>query len=115
MGIWATSNTDDTRVLNSSATYDSRRFTRLTAFITKKDEDHSDPEIYVEQRVYEGKDEKPIVRELGFGGRIHVDKEYVFAACGDEDRVLGKRDLRLRIVSVSYLLITINISNVQEE
>lgn len=69
----------------------------------------------MEQRVYEGKDEKLIVHELGFGGRIHVDKEYVFAACGDEDRVLGKRDLRLRIVSVSYLLITINISNFQEE
>lgn len=45
-----------------------------------------------------------IVHELAFGGRIQLDKEYVFPACGDEDRILGKRDLTLRIVSVSYIL-----------
>ena len=63
-----------------------------------------DPKIYVEQRVYEGRHDKIIVHELVFGGRIQVDKEYVFRACGDEDRILGKRDLRLRIVSVSWIL-----------
>lgn len=63
-----------------------------------------DPKIYVEQRVYEGRHDKIIVHELAFGGRIQVDKEYVFRACGDEDRILGKRDLRLRIVSVSCIL-----------
>lgn len=73
----------------------------LTAFITKNDEYHMDPKIYVEQRIYEGMHDKIVVHELSFGGRIQVDKEYVFRACGDEDRILGKRDLRLRIVSVS--------------
>lgn len=63
-----------------------------------------DPKIYVEQHVYEGRNDKIIVHELAFGGRIQVDKEYVFRACGDEDRILGKRDLRLRIVSVSCIL-----------
>jgi uncharacterized protein YjhX (UPF0386 family) len=63
-----------------------------------------DPKIYVEQRVYEGRRDRIIVHELAFGGRIQVDKEYVFRACGDEDIVLGKRDLRLRIVSVSCML-----------
>ncbi|KAJ5628175.1 hypothetical protein N7490_010403 [Penicillium lividum] len=91
---------DETKVLNSSAIDDSQRFIRLTAFITKIDEDHMDPKIYVEQRVYEGRHDKIIVHELAFGGRIQVDKEYVFRACGDEDRIWGKRDLRLRIVSL---------------
>lgn len=63
-----------------------------------------DPRIYVEQHVYEGTHDKVIVHELAFGGRIHVDKEYVFRACGDADRNLGKRDLRLRIVSVICVL-----------
>ncbi|KAJ5218449.1 uncharacterized protein N7498_000548 [Penicillium cinerascens] len=91
---------DETKVLDSSAIDDSQRFVRLTAFITKNDEDHMDPKIYVEQRVYEGRHDKIIVHELAFGDRIQVDKEYVFCACGDEDRILGKRDLRLRIVSL---------------
>lgn len=89
-----------------------QRRIRLTAFITKQDEDHMDPKIYVEQRVYEGVIDKTIVHELAFGGRIKLDKEYEFLACGDEDRILGKRDLMLRIVSVSdilnYLLFRIN-------
>lgn len=63
-----------------------------------------DPKIYVEQRVYEGRHDKIIVHELALGSRIQVDKEYMFRACGDEDRILGKRDLRLRIVSVSCIL-----------
>lgn len=91
---------DETKVLDSSAINNSQRFIRLTAFITKSDEDHMDPKLYVEQRVYEGRHDKIIVHELGFGGRIQVDKEYVFRACGDEDRILGMRDLRLRIVSL---------------
>ncbi|CEJ61826.1 hypothetical protein PMG11_10343 [Penicillium brasilianum] len=91
---------DETKVLNSGVIDDSQWFIRLTAFITKTDEDHMDPKIYVEQHVYEGRHDKIIVHELGFGGRIQVDKEYVFRACGDEDRILGKRDLRLRIVSL---------------
>ncbi|KAJ5126156.1 hypothetical protein N7448_005468 [Penicillium atrosanguineum] len=91
---------DETKVLDSGTINDSQRFVRLTAFITKNDEDHMDPKIYVEQRVYEGRHDKTIVHELAFGGRIQVDKEYVFRACGDEDRILGKRDLRLRIVSL---------------
>lgn len=91
---------DETKVLDTSAKGDGQRYIRLTAFITKNDEDHMDPKIYVEQRVYEGMSDNIIVHELAFGGRIQLDKEYVFLACGDEDRVLGKRDLALRIVSL---------------
>ncbi|KAJ5217707.1 uncharacterized protein N7469_011332 [Penicillium citrinum] len=93
---------DEVKVLDSSAIADDQSIVRLTAFITKNDEEHMDPKIYVEQRVYEGRHNKIIVHELAFGGRIQVDKEYVFRACGDEDRILGKRDLRLRIVSESF-------------
>ncbi|KAJ6128538.1 hypothetical protein N7471_009755 [Penicillium samsonianum] len=90
---------DETKVLDSSAIDDGQRCIRLTAFIAKNDEDHIDPKIYVEQRVYEGMSDNIIVHELAFGGRIQLDKEYVFPACGDEDRILGKRDLTLRMVS----------------
>ncbi|KAJ5465572.1 hypothetical protein N7530_009359 [Penicillium desertorum] len=91
---------DDTEVIDSRAMSAGQRRIRLTAFITKQDEDHMDPKIYVEQRVYEGVTDKTIVHELAFGGRIELDKEYEFLACGDEDRILGKRDLMLRIVSL---------------
>ncbi|KAJ5604253.1 hypothetical protein N7537_007209 [Penicillium hordei] len=59
----------------------------------------SDPKIYVEQRVYEGVTDRTIIYELAFSGRIELDKEYKFLAYGDEDKILGKRDLILRIVS----------------
>ncbi|KAJ5161427.1 hypothetical protein N7492_006819 [Penicillium capsulatum] len=92
---------DETEVLNSSAVADdSQRCMGLTAFITKIDEDHPYPKIYVEQRVYEGMHDTIIVHELAFGGRIQIDKEYLFPGCGDEDPILGKRDLKLRIVSL---------------
>ncbi|KGO42027.1 hypothetical protein PEXP_054350 [Penicillium expansum] len=91
---------DETKVIGFSAMNGNQPCIHLTAFITKNDEYHMDPKIYVEQRIYEGMHDKIVVHELSFGGRIQVDKEYVFRACGDEDRILGKRDLRLRIVSL---------------
>ncbi|KAJ5592208.1 hypothetical protein N7537_009112 [Penicillium hordei] len=91
---------DEAEVLDTSATIGSQRCIRLTAFITKSDEDHIDPKIYVEQRVYEGISDNITVHELSFGGSIQLDKEYVFPGCGDEDRIWGKRDLILRIVSL---------------
>ncbi|CAI7640091.1 unnamed protein product [Penicillium glandicola] len=91
---------DDTKVLDSNPRDDGQRCIRLTAFITKSDEDHMDPKVYVEQQVYEDMDNNIIVHELDFRGRIQLDKEYVFRGCGDEDRVLGRLDLRLRIVSL---------------
>ncbi|KAE8387785.1 hypothetical protein BDV23DRAFT_160524 [Aspergillus alliaceus] len=102
--------TDGTEILNPDAMYDRGRFVCLTAFIPKKEENCADPRIYVEQRVYEGGQEKIMVLELDLGGRVQIDMEYVFPGCGDEHINLGKRDLRLRIRSLeqevfdSYML-----------
>ncbi|KAB8069038.1 hypothetical protein BDV29DRAFT_183529 [Aspergillus leporis] len=102
--------TDETEILNPGAVYDRDRYVRLTAFIPKKEEDSVDPKIYVEQRIYEGRQEKIMVLELHFGHKIQVGIEYVFPGCGDEHINLGKRDLRLHIQSLeqgvfdSYIL-----------
>lgn len=45
--------------------------------------------------------EKIVVHELKFKGKVQVEKEYLFKGCGDEDLNLGKRDLRLKIQTVS--------------
>ncbi|THC89672.1 hypothetical protein EYZ11_010883 [Aspergillus tanneri] len=90
---------DENEILNPEAIYDRGRDVRLTAFISKKDEGHPDPRIYVEQRIYEGRQEKIMGHELVFGGKIQFDVEYVFPACGDE-----KRDLRLQIKSLEQEL-----------
>jgi hypothetical protein len=73
----------------------------MTVVIPKQDENHLEPIIYVEQRIYEAGEEKVVVHELNFGGKIQVDVEYVFPACGDEDVILGKRDLKVNVKSVS--------------
>ncbi|KAH8698648.1 hypothetical protein BGW36DRAFT_376546 [Talaromyces proteolyticus] len=91
---------DDTEVLNTKGTYDSLQDVRMTVVMPKKDEDHSEPIIYVEQRIYQAGQEKFVVHELNFGARIQVDVEYVFPACGDEDVNLGKRDLIVTVKSL---------------
>ncbi|KAF7586731.1 hypothetical protein BBP40_008391 [Aspergillus hancockii] len=92
--------TDETEILNPDAMYDRAKFVRLTAFMSKEDENCADPRIYVEQRVYEDGQEKVMILELDFGGKVQADMEYVFPGCGDEHINLGKRDLRLHIRSL---------------
>ncbi|OGM48263.1 hypothetical protein ABOM_002110 [Aspergillus bombycis] len=92
--------TDETEILKPDAVYERQQSVRLTAFIPKKDETHPDPRIYVEQRVYRGGQEQIVLHELGFGGRIQVGVEYVFAGCGDEHVNWGKRDLLLQVQSL---------------
>ncbi|KAJ5970185.1 uncharacterized protein N7479_000103 [Penicillium vulpinum] len=72
----------------------------MTIFTSSWDTDSEHPKVYVEQQVYQGMYNGIIVHELAFGGKIQVGKEYVFQDCGDEDRILGKLDLRLRVVSL---------------
>lgn len=87
--------------MNPNALYERGRFVRLTVFIPRKEETHPDPRLYVEQRVYEGVNEKILIHELLFDGQLKLGFEYVFPGCGDEDVRFGKRDLRLSIQSVS--------------
>ncbi|KAK6835814.1 hypothetical protein RU639_002132 [Aspergillus parasiticus] len=93
--------TDETEVLEPNAAYERQRYVRLTAFIPKRDESHPDPRIHVEQKVYRDGQEQIILHELGFGGRIQVGAEYVFAGCGDEHVDRGKRDLLLQVQSLN--------------
>ncbi|OGE48209.1 hypothetical protein PENARI_c031G09583 [Penicillium arizonense] len=83
---------DDPNILDANATY-----APITVFIAKPDEEQCDPSIYVEQRVFQCGQEKIVVHELKFKGKVQVEKEYLFKGCGDEDLNLGKRDLRLKI------------------
>jgi hypothetical protein len=91
---------DDFETFNTKGTYEHLQNVRMTVVIPKKDETHPEPVIYVEQRIYEAGEEKIVVHELNFG-KIQVDVEYVFPACGDEDVVSGKRDLKVIVKSVS--------------
>ncbi|KAE8361120.1 hypothetical protein BDV27DRAFT_148095 [Aspergillus caelatus] len=92
--------TDDTEVLKPDAAYERQRYVRLTVFIPKKDETHPDPRVFVEQKVYRDRQDRIVLHELGFGGRIQVGAEYVFAGCGDEHLEWGKRDLLLQVQSL---------------
>jgi hypothetical protein len=87
--------------LDPKATYDRNSSAPITVFIAKRDEEQCDPSIYVEQRVFRCGQEKIIIHELKLTGKVQVEKEYLFRGCGDEDLNLGKRDLRLKIQTVS--------------
>lgn len=93
---------DETEILNPTATYERQRYVKLVILISHTDEIYENPTVFVEQRIYEDKQERAVVNELMFGTLVQLDLEYVFPGCGDEDRVLGKRDLVVRFQSVSY-------------
>ncbi|KAJ5762335.1 uncharacterized protein N7511_005717, partial [Penicillium nucicola] len=85
--------------LNAGVTKKGNQNAPFTVFIAGTDEEQSNPSIYVEQRVFQNAQEKFVVHELMFKGKVQIDQEYLFNGCGDEDLELGKSDLRLRIMT----------------
>ncbi|KAL4863509.1 hypothetical protein BDV12DRAFT_177435 [Aspergillus spectabilis] len=92
--------TDETEILNPTATYERQRCVKLVILISHTDEVYENPTIFVEQRVYEHEKEQTVVQELMFGSVVQLGLQYVFPGCGDEDKVLGKRDLFVRFQSL---------------
>ncbi|KAL4905637.1 hypothetical protein BDW74DRAFT_178005 [Aspergillus multicolor] len=92
--------TDETEVLNPTAAYERQRYVKLVILISHTDEEHQNPSIYVEQKIYEDGQEQTVVNELMFASPIRTGVEYVFAKCGDEGRLLGKRDLIIRFRAI---------------
>lgn len=77
------------------------QFVGLTIFIPEHDEAHTDPKIYVEQSIIQRGKEEIIIHELTFGGQVQTGVDYTFRGIGDEHPKFGKRDLKVRLLSVS--------------
>ncbi|KAL4812144.1 hypothetical protein BDW67DRAFT_170659 [Aspergillus spinulosporus] len=101
--------TDETEILNPTATYERQRCVKLVILISHADEIYENPTIFVEQRVH-GRGSsaqrqtqtqtQTVAHELMFGKVVQLGVEYLFPGCGDEDRTLGKRDLFVRFQSL---------------
>ncbi|KAL2833800.1 hypothetical protein BDW59DRAFT_64409 [Aspergillus cavernicola] len=92
--------TDETEILNPSATYERQRYVKLVILISHTDEIYKNPTIFVEQQTYQDGNEQTMVHELIFGTVVQLGREYVFPGCGDVDQLLGKRDLFVRFHSL---------------
>lgn len=83
------------------------QFVGLTAFIPERDKEHHDPRIYVEQSIIRDGHEEILIHELTFGGQIQTGIDYIFRGIGDEHPDFGKRDLKVRLLSVSVPISTL--------
>lgn len=90
--------TDEGEVINSTQ---QNQFVCLTAFIPERDKEHHDPRIYVEQSIIRDGHEEILIHELTFGGQVQTGIDYIFRGIGDEHPDFGKRDLKVRLLSVS--------------
>lgn len=70
-------------------------------FIQNDETDKPDPNIYVEQLIIQDGKEKMIVHELQFRGLVQTGIDYMFRGIGDDHPEYGKRDLKVRFLSVS--------------
>lgn len=77
------------------------QYVGLTAFIPEGDKNHLDPKIYVEQSIIRDGHEEIMIHELTFGGQVQTGIDYIFRGIGDEHPDFGKRDLKVRLLSVS--------------
>ncbi|KUL82765.1 hypothetical protein ZTR_10894 [Talaromyces verruculosus] len=76
-------------------------FVGLTAFIRENDKKFPDPKIYVEQSMIRDGHEEILIHELTFGGQVQTGIDYIFRGIGDEHPDFGKRDLKVRLLSVN--------------
>jgi hypothetical protein len=61
----------------------------------------------VEQSIIRAGHEKIMIHELTFGDQLQTETDYVFRGIGDEHPVFGKRDLKVRLLSVSIYTSTL--------
>ncbi|KAL5041614.1 hypothetical protein BDW71DRAFT_191512 [Aspergillus fruticulosus] len=101
--------TDETEILNPTATYETQRCVKLVILISHADEIYENPMIFVEQRLLARGSSaqrqtqtqaQTIAHELMFGKIVQLGVQYLFPGCGDEDPTLGKRDLFVRFQSL---------------
>lgn len=68
------------------------------------DAENLHPEIWIEQRTYDGYGrEVTLGHQLFFGERFETQRVYIFKECGDEIRGIGKPDLHFTAQVVSAL------------
>jgi hypothetical protein len=90
--------TDEGEVIETTQ---QNQFVGLTAFIPERDKTVPDPKIYVEQSMIRDGQEEILIHELTFGGQVQTGIDYIFRGIGDEHPDFGKRDLKVRLLSVS--------------
>ncbi|KAF3392078.1 hypothetical protein DPV78_010595 [Talaromyces pinophilus] len=90
--------TDEGEVIETTQ---QNQFVGLTAFIPERDKTVPDPKIYVEQSMIRDGQEEILIHELTFGGQVQTGIDYIFRGIGDEHPDFGKRDLKVRLLSVN--------------